>query len=108
MAPAARRRERHLRVLDNAVSRAVDEVREDDYERLLAGLRAFVRRQGEQVAGADGRGGADITVPPPNLPLARAVDALFRERVRAARRASSERDERPERLAARRCRPAHR
>jgi hypothetical protein len=66
-----------LRVLDNAVMRAVDEVREDEYERLLAGVRSFVRRQGERLEAVDVRGEADITVPPPGLPLAGAVDALF-------------------------------
>jgi len=73
-----------LRVLDNAVMRAVDEVREDEYERLLVGVCAFVRRQGERIGGADVHGGADITVPPPSLPLAGAVDALFEDRGFAA------------------------
>jgi hypothetical protein len=66
-----------LRVLDNALTRAVDDVREDEYERLLAGVCAFVRRRGIAIAPHDRAGGADITVPPPGLPLAGAVDALY-------------------------------
>jgi hypothetical protein len=66
-----------LRLLDNAVTRAVDDVREDEYGRLLAGLCAFVRRQGEVLEDVVQAGEADITVPPPDLPLAGAVDALF-------------------------------
>lgn len=66
-----------LQLLDNAVTRAVDEVREEEYERLLAGLCAFVRLQGEVLEDVVQAGEADITVPPPGLPLAGAVDALF-------------------------------
>jgi hypothetical protein len=66
-----------LRLLDNAVAQAVDEVREDEYQRLLVGLCAFVRSHGELIDGSDHAGEADITVPPPSLPLASAVDALF-------------------------------
>ena len=66
-----------LRLLDNAVTRAVDDVREDEYERLLAGLCAFVRLQGEVLEEVVQAGEADVTVPPPDLPLAGAVDALF-------------------------------
>jgi hypothetical protein len=66
-----------LRLLDNAVTRAVDDAREDEYERLLAGLCAFVRRQGEVLEDVVCAGEADVTVPPPDLPLAGAVDALF-------------------------------
>jgi hypothetical protein len=66
-----------LRLLDNAVTRAVDDVREEEYERLLAGLCAFVRGHGEVLEDADRAGEADITVPPPDLSLAGAVDALF-------------------------------
>jgi hypothetical protein len=66
-----------LRLLDNAVTRAVDDVREDEYERLLAGLCAFVRGRGEVLEDVDRAGEADITVPPPDLSLAGAVDALF-------------------------------
>jgi hypothetical protein len=69
--------ERDLRLLDNAVTLAVDEFREDEYERLLVGLCAFVRRHGELLEGSDCAGDADMTVPPPDLPLDSAVDALF-------------------------------
>jgi hypothetical protein len=62
--------------LDNAVSVAVDEAREDEYQRLLVGLCAFVREHGELLASHDHAGDADITVPPPSLPLDSAVDAL--------------------------------
>jgi PspA-Associated protein len=63
--------------LDNAVSMAVDEAREDEYQRLLVGLCAFVREHGELLESHDHAGDADITVPPPSLPLDSAVDALF-------------------------------
>jgi hypothetical protein len=66
-----------LRLLDNAVTLAVDEVREDEYQRLLVGLCAFVRRHGELIEAGDHAGDADMTVPPPNLSLDSAVDALF-------------------------------
>jgi hypothetical protein len=66
-----------LRLLDNAVSLAVDEAREDEYQRLLVGLCAFVREHGELLEPRDHAGDADITVPPPDLPLDSAVDALF-------------------------------
>lgn len=66
-----------LRRLDNAVTRAVDDVREDEYERLLAAVCAFVRRRGEALHVVDCAGDSDITVPPPGLSLAGAVDALF-------------------------------
>jgi hypothetical protein len=66
-----------LRMLDNAVTLAVDDVREDEYERLLVGLCAFVRAHGELLEAGDRAGDADITVPPPGLPLDSAVDALF-------------------------------
>jgi hypothetical protein len=69
--------EHDLRLLDNAVTLAVDEFREDEYERLLVGLCAFVRRHGELLEGSDCAGDADMTVPPPTLPLDSAVDALF-------------------------------
>ena len=69
--------EHELRQLDNAVTLAVDEVREDEYERLLVGLCAFVRDHGEAIAAGDCAGEADITIPPPDLPLDSAVDALF-------------------------------
>jgi hypothetical protein len=69
--------EGELQLLDNAVTLAVDEVRDDDYQRLLVGLCAFVRRHGELLEAGDCAGDADITVPPPNLPLDSAVDALF-------------------------------
>src|SRR4051812_42422703 len=39
--------EQDLRLLDNAVTLAVDDVREDEYQRLLIGLCAFVRQHGE-------------------------------------------------------------
>jgi hypothetical protein len=66
-----------LRLLDNAVALAVDEVREDEYQRLLVGLCAFIRRHGELLEGSDHAGDSDITVPPPSLSLDSAVDALF-------------------------------
>jgi hypothetical protein len=69
--------EGNLRLLDNAVTLAVDEVREDEYQRLLVGLCAFVRRHGELIEAGDHAGDADMTVPPPNLSLDSAVDALF-------------------------------
>ena len=69
--------EHDLLLLDNAVTLAVDEFREDEYQRLLVGLCAFVRQHGELLEGSDCAGAADITVPPPSLPLDSAVDALF-------------------------------
>jgi hypothetical protein len=69
--------EQDLRLLDNAVTLAVDEAREDEYQRLLIGLCAFVRQHGELVDGFDHAGDADITIPPPGLPLDSAVDQLF-------------------------------
>ncbi|HET6173128.1 MAG TPA: hypothetical protein VFD90_11005 [Gaiellales bacterium] len=69
--------EADLRQLDNAVTLAVDEVREDEYQRLLVGLCAFVRKHGVLLDATDHAGDADVTVPPPNLPLDSAVDALF-------------------------------
>jgi hypothetical protein len=69
--------ERDLRVLDNAVALAVDEVREDEYQRLLVGLCAFVRSHGELIEEGDCAGAADMTVPPPSLSLGSTVDALF-------------------------------
>lgn len=69
-----------LRLLDNAVSLAVDEVREDEYQRLLVGLCAFVRLHGELLEANDCAGDADITIPPPHLSLDSAVDALFQGR----------------------------
>ena len=72
--------EREVRQLDNAVTLAVDEVREDEYQRLLFGLRAFVRRHGELIEEGDCAGAADVTVPPPELSLDSAVDALYEGR----------------------------
>jgi hypothetical protein len=69
--------EADLLLLDNAVTLAVDEAREDEYQRLLVGLCAFVRQQGVLLEASDHAGDADVTVPPPNLPLDSAVDALF-------------------------------
>lgn len=69
--------ESELQLLDNAVALAVDEVREDEYERLLVGLCAFVRQHGRLLEAGDHAGDADVTVPPPSLPLDSAVDALF-------------------------------
>jgi hypothetical protein len=69
--------ERDLHALDNAVTMAVDEAREDEYQRLLVGLCAFVRAHGELLEAHDHAGDADVTVPPPSLPLDSAVDALF-------------------------------
>ncbi len=69
--------EHDLRLIDNAVTMAVDEAREDEYQRLLVGLCAFVRQHGELLDSRDHAGDADVTVPPPNLPLESAVDALF-------------------------------
>lgn len=63
--------------LDNAVTMAVDEAREDEYQRLLVGLCAFVREHGELLESHDHAGDADITVPPPSLSLDSVVDALF-------------------------------
>jgi hypothetical protein len=72
--------EEDMRLLDNAVTLAVDEAREDEYQRLLVGLCAFIRRHGELLEAGDHAGDADVTVPPPGLPLASAVDALFEGR----------------------------
>ena len=69
--------ERDLLQLDNAVTMAVDEAREDEYQRLLVGLCAFVRHHGELLDSRDRAGDADVTIPPPDLPLDSAVDALF-------------------------------
>ena len=69
--------EHDLLLLDNAVTLAVDEFREDEYERLLLGLCAFVRQHGELLEDGDCAGDADVTVPPPSLPLELAVDALL-------------------------------
>jgi hypothetical protein len=69
--------EDELRLLDNAVALAVDEERDADYQRLLVEFCAFVRRRGEVLDATDHAGDADITVPPPSLPLESAVDALF-------------------------------
>jgi hypothetical protein len=77
-----------LRLLDNAVTMAVDEVREDEYQRLLVGLCAFVRRHGELLEAGDCAGDADVTIPPPHLPLGSAVDALFEGRGLSAENAS--------------------
>ena len=66
-----------LRVLDNAVTLAVDEEREGEYQRLLVGLCAFIRQHGELLDASDSAGDADVTVPPPDLPLDSAVDALL-------------------------------
>lgn len=77
-----------MRLLDNAVTLAVDEVREDEYQRLLVGLCAFIRSHGELIEAGDCAGGADITVPPPNLPLGSAVDALYEARGLSAERHS--------------------
>jgi hypothetical protein len=66
-----------LRRLDDAVTRAVDDACEDDYERMLAAVCAFVRRRGEVLHVVDCAGDSDITVPPPALSLAGAVEALF-------------------------------
>src|SRR5580765_5080371 len=67
--------EEDMRLLDNAVTLAVDEAREDEYQRLLVGLCAFIRQHGELLESGDHAGDADVTVPPPNLPLDSAVDA---------------------------------
>jgi hypothetical protein len=69
--------EGEMQLLDNAVTLAVDEAREDEYQRLLVELCAFVRQHGELLEASDHAGDADITVPPPSLPLDSAVDALF-------------------------------
>jgi len=69
--------ESEIRVLDNAVALAVDEVREDEYQRLLVGLCAFIRSHGELIEAGDCAGEADMTVPPPSLSLDSTVDALF-------------------------------
>jgi hypothetical protein len=69
--------EQNLRLLDNAVTLAVNDVREDEYERLLVGLCAFVRQHGELLEASDHAGDADVTIPPPGLPLESALDALF-------------------------------
>jgi hypothetical protein len=72
--------EPELHLLDSAVTTAVDEVREDEYQRLLVGLCAFVRRHGELLEASDCAGDADVTIPPPHLPLDSAVDALLKGR----------------------------
>jgi hypothetical protein len=69
--------EQELRLLDNAVIMAVDEAREDEYQRLLVGLCEFVRQHGQLLESHDHAGDADVTVPPPNLPLESALDALY-------------------------------
>jgi PspAA-like protein len=69
--------EDEVRMRDNAVAMAVDDVRDAEYQRLLTELCTFVREHGEPVADSDFAGDADVTVPPPALPLASAVDALF-------------------------------
>jgi hypothetical protein len=69
--------EEDMRLLDNAVTLAVDEAREDEYQRLLVGLCAFIRQHGELLEAGDHAGDADVTVPPPHLSLDSAVDALF-------------------------------
>jgi hypothetical protein len=69
--------EDELRQLDNAVTMAVDEVHADEYRRLLGGLCDFVRRSGRLLEAGDCAGDADITIPPPDLPLDSALDALF-------------------------------
>jgi hypothetical protein len=71
------RAEKDLRLLDNAVTLAVYDVREEEYQRLLVALCAFVRRHGELLDTSDHAGDADITIPPPDMPLDSAVDALF-------------------------------
>jgi hypothetical protein len=72
--------EQDLRLLDNAVTLAVNDVLEDEYQRLLVGLCAFVRQHGELLEARDHAGDADVTIPPPDLPLDSAVDALFNAR----------------------------
>ena len=52
-------------------------MREDEYQRLLVGLCAFIRSHGELIEGGDCAGAADMTVPPPTLSLDSTVDALF-------------------------------
>lgn len=69
--------EEELRQLDNAVTLAVDDVREDEYQRLLVGLCRFIRQHGELIETGDHAGDSDVTIPPPGLPLDSAVDALF-------------------------------
>jgi hypothetical protein len=69
-----------MRLLDNAVTLAVDDVQQDEYQRLLVSLCAFVRRHGELLDCIDHAADADITVPPPSLSLDSAVDALFEGR----------------------------
>jgi hypothetical protein len=71
------RAEKDLRLLDNAVTLAVYDVRKEEYQRLLVGLCAFVRLHGELLDTSDHAGDADITIPPPDMPLDSAVDALF-------------------------------
>jgi hypothetical protein len=69
--------EPEMRQLDNAVLVAVDDVREDLYPRLLAEVCHFVRTRGELLEAFDQAGDADITIPPPRLPLRSAIDVLF-------------------------------
>ena len=77
-------------------------MREDEYQRLLVGLCAFVREHGELLEAHDHAGDADITVPPPDLPLDSAVDALFESGgLSAESTARSERDHGAQGLAAR-------
>jgi hypothetical protein len=69
--------EERLQRLDHAVTRAVDDLRDDEYTRLLGDLCRFVRRRGTLLDDADRAGGADVTVPPPGLSLAGAIDELY-------------------------------
>jgi hypothetical protein len=69
--------EHELRLLDNAVIMAVDDAREVDYQSLLIGLCEFVRQHGELLESPDRAGEADVTIPPPDLPLESALDALY-------------------------------
>ena len=69
--------ENDLRLLDNAVTLAVDEVREDEYERCSSASARSSASTASCIEAGDRAGDADVTVPPPGLPLDSAVDALF-------------------------------
>jgi hypothetical protein len=69
--------EEDVRLRDNAIALAVDDVRDVEYQRLLVELCTYVREHGTRLEGGDAAGDADITVPPPALSLDLTVDALF-------------------------------
>jgi hypothetical protein len=58
--------------------RAVDDQRDVEYEYLLVALCRYVRSHGENLSPDEG--GADITVPSPQMPLAEAIELLSEQR----------------------------